>query len=93
MKKKFKIIDACSGEKLKLGENQMVVMKLKTVTEYLVMQSHLGDNGTYFDAWSVMHETDIIKAVQMAQEMMYNGEFLGKVKKVKLEQYKVEDLS
>ena len=26
MKKKFKIIDACSGEKLKLGEGQMVVM-------------------------------------------------------------------
>ncbi|MNV64512.1 hypothetical protein D3C71_1571590 [compost metagenome] len=26
MKKKFKIIDACSGEKLKLGEGQMIVM-------------------------------------------------------------------
>ena len=26
MKKKFKIIDACSGEKLKLGEGEMVVM-------------------------------------------------------------------
>ena len=26
MKKKFKIIDACSGEKIKLGEGQMVVM-------------------------------------------------------------------
>lgn len=26
MKKKFKIIDASSGEKIKLGENQMLVM-------------------------------------------------------------------
>ena len=26
MKNKFKIIDAASGEKLKLGENQMLVM-------------------------------------------------------------------
>lgn len=26
MKKKFKIIGACSGEKFKLGENQMLVM-------------------------------------------------------------------
>ena len=26
MKKKFKIIDAASGEKIKLGEGQMVVM-------------------------------------------------------------------
>lgn len=68
-------------------------MKLKTVTEYLVMQSHKGVNGTYFDAWSVIHETDIIKAVQLAQEMIYNGERLGKVKAIKLEQYKVEDLS
>lgn len=68
-------------------------MKLKTVTEYLVMQSHLGDNGTYFDAWTFIEETDIIKAVQLAQEMVYNGECLGKVKQIKLEQYKVEDLS
>ena len=69
------------------------MMKLKTVTEYLVMQSHLGDNGTYFDAWSFIEETDIIKAVQLAQEMVYNGQPLGKVKRIKLERYKVEDLS
>lgn len=68
-------------------------MKLKTVTEYLVMQSHLGANGTYFDAWSWIEETDIIKAIQIAQQNVYNGQPLGKVKKIKLEQYKVEDLS
>lgn len=68
-------------------------MKFKIVTEYLVMQSHLGDNGTYFDAWTFIEETDILKAVQLAQEMVYNGESLGKVKKIKLEQYKIEDLS
>lgn len=69
------------------------MMKLKTVTEYLVMQPHLGDNGTYFDAWSFIEEIDIIKAVQLAQEMVYNRRPLGKVKQIKLEQYKVEDLS
>lgn len=66
-------------------------MEVKIMTEYLVLQSHLGSNGTYFDAWSTVHGTDIIKVVQLAQEMSYNGQLLGKVKKIKLEQYKVKE--
>jgi hypothetical protein len=65
-------------------------MELRTITEYLVMQSHKGANGTYFDAWTLIHEPDILKAVQLAEEMIYNGELLGKVKSVKLRQFTVD---
>lgn len=44
MKKKFKIIDACSGEKLKLGENQMVVMNSQGI--FFIVENFM-DYDTY----------------------------------------------
>lgn len=44
MKKKFKIIDAASGEKIKLGEGQMVVMNSQGI---FFMVGNFMDYGTW----------------------------------------------
>lgn len=59
-------------------------MPLETHYEYAVLQSHLGANGTWFDAWSFIETSDPVKAVLLAQEKTYNKATLGKVKKIKL---------
>lgn len=50
MKKKFKIIDAASGEKLKLGEGQMVVMNSQGIF------FTVGNDGYY---WSIRKLSDV----------------------------------
>lgn len=57
------------------------------VTEFLVKQEHIGDNGTKFDAWTIMHTSDPLRAVLEANCMKYQGRPLGPVKEIKLEQY------
>lgn len=52
--------------------------------EYACLQSHLGDNGTWFDAWSFIETSDPLKAVLLAQEKTYNKTLIGKVKKIEL---------
>lgn len=58
-----------------------------TVTEYFVLQEHTGENGGKFDAWSCQETTDVLRAVLEANESLYCGRPLGKVKQIKLEQY------
>lgn len=58
-----------------------------TITEFIVLQEHIGDNGGRFDAWSFKQTSDPIRAVLEANEDLYRGRPLGKVKKIKLEQH------
>lgn len=53
-----------------------------------VLQAHKGANGKYFDAWTLTDTLDPVRAVLEAQACIYNGEQLGKVKRVEYYKYK-----
>lgn len=74
MKKKFKIIDASSGEKLKLGEGQMSLFEDWYITYYsdcIDVEDDLvkDENGVYLDI-----RTFLMHKAFLAGQVLWKGE-------------------